>query len=116
MLKPLFIKRKQLNFQKHIGRATLTALKRIQRDKAYGLGCLRVNQHRPGGFAREQGQGACVSWFSGCKAGATSYVLLCHRFAGGGIKKSLYPRWGYSDFVSELSWTTHSPAYETFLK
>ena len=59
MLKPLFIKRKQLNFQKHIGRATLTALKRIQRDKAHGLGCLRVDQHRPGGFAREQGQGVC---------------------------------------------------------
>ncbi len=58
MLKPLFIKRKQLNFQKHIGRATLTALKRIQRDKAHGLGRLRVDQHRPGGFAREQGQGA----------------------------------------------------------
>ena len=57
MLKPLFIKRKQLNFQKHIGRAKLTALKRIQRDKAHGLGCLRVDQHRPGGFAREQGQG-----------------------------------------------------------
>ena len=35
----------------------MAALERIQRDKAHGLGCLRVDQHRPGGFAREQGQG-----------------------------------------------------------
>ena len=64
MLKPLFIKRKQLNFQKHIDRAKTNPARQSPRaglihcHKAHGLGRLRVDQHRPGGFAREQGQGA----------------------------------------------------------
>ena len=55
----------------------LAALKRIYWDKAHGLGRLHVDQHRPGGFAREQGQGAqLIQWEANPDHGIARKALL----------------------------------------